>query len=100
MSKVVADANGDADLPTLEMFASLLSKKEHRNQKITVLRMAVTCAIRENDNAVLRCSYVLIEELIKVRTVFPSAVSIRDVQSKVKMDFRYFTLLRLEKVTR
>ena len=70
VSRVVADANGNADLPTLEMFASLLSKKEHRNQKITVLRMAVTCAIRQNDNAVLRCSYVLIEELIKVSSKY------------------------------
>ena len=64
VATAVGDATRDADIATLEMFASLLSRKEHRILKMTTLRMAVTSAIRENDNAMLRCSYVLIEELI------------------------------------
>ena len=60
----VADAVGNPDLPTLEMFAATLTKPKHRQLKLTTLRMAITCGIRDDDNAVLRCSYVLIEELI------------------------------------
>ena len=40
------------------------SGDEYQSQRLTALRMAITCAVRQDDPALLRCSYVLMQELI------------------------------------